>query len=535
MRGLAFLLLLVSGISLGQNADTTTLINEHHPNPRMRFKIVQSPFNDINKWLAPFAQEISGLSKARYAVLEELILEQDIPTLQTLVANKKLTYKELTLFYLRRIKEREGNPETALNALISIKPDCLREAHLCDSLRPTLEEVPLLFGMPMLIKDNINTTGLPTTAGAEVLRNHRPPNAFIITQLKREGAIILGKANLSEWAYYFCGVCPLGYSALGGQTMNPYGPMQFESGGSSSGSAVAVAANYAVAAVGTETSGSILSPSGLNSVVGLKPTVGNLSRTGIIPISETLDTPGPMTKNTIDNAILYNAMIGKDESDARSIAAPPVDIEELKNSDLKGVKIGYLENMKNDTLYQIAKKVLSDLGAELIPFQPNSGPIRSFIPLLNFDMNRSLPAYLNQFAHDRLPVRAVADIVEYNKKDPERLAPYGQGQFELIMADTSTTDDFTFMQADLKEKGQNYFKPAWDAGAIVMVGLNNFQAAQAAVAHAPCITVPLGYKPDGLPVGLTFIGPSNSEAVLFRIGYSFEQATQYRIPPPGIK
>lgn len=531
MRNLIIFLLFLSGITFGQTTDSTKLINENHPNPRMRFKTVESYFNNINKWLTPFEKDIATLQTERYAALEELILEKDIPTIQASIASKKLTYAELTLFFLKRIKVRESNPETALNALISIKPDCLREAYLCDSLRPTLEEVPLLFGIPILIKDNINTTGLPTTAGAEVLRNHRPPNAFIITQLKREGAIILGKANLSEWAYYFCGVCPLGYSALGGQTINPYGPMQFESGGSSSGSAVAVAANYAVAAVGTETSGSILSPSSLNSVVGLKPTVGNLSRTGIIPISETLDTPGPMSKNTIDNAIIYNAMIGRDGNDARSVEATPIDIEELRNSDLNGVKIGYLENMKNDTLYQTAKQVLRDLGAELIPFAPNSGPIRDFISLLNIDMRHSLPAYFSQFAHDRLPVRSVADIVEYNKKDPEKLAPYGQGQFELLLADTTTDEQFKIMQSDLKAKGQNYFKPAWDAGAIVMVGLNNFQAAQAAVAHAPCLTVPLGYKPDGMPVGLTFIGPSHSEAVLFNVAHAFETAYPVRKMP----
>lgn len=530
MRTLLFFLCL-SGISFAQEADTSKLINASHPNPRMRFQTVKSYYNDINKWLAPFEREISSLSKERYAVLEGLILEKDILTLQASVAAKELTYKELTLFYLRRIKEREGNPETALNALISIKPDCLREAHLCDSLRPTLEEVPLLFGLPILVKDNINTTGLPTTAGAEVLRNHRPANAFIITQLKRDGAIILGKANLSEWAYFFCGFCPLGYSALGGQTINPYGPMEFESGGSSSGSAVAVAANYAVAAIGTETSGSILSPSNLNSVVGLKPTVGNLSRSGIIPISEMLDTPGPMTKNTLDNAILYNAMLGMDTKDARSQQGTPIDIEEMKNADLKGIKIAFFESYKNDTLYQDAKKILSDLGAELISFTPNSGPLTGFISLLNIDMKYSLPEYLNQFADERVTVRSVKDVVEYNKLDIEKRAPYGQNQFELILADTTTDEAFKILQHDLKEKGLNYFKPAWDAGAIVMVGLNNFQAAQAAVAHAPCLAVPLGYKPDGQPAGLTFIGPSNSESILYLVAHAFEKAHPVRKMP----
>ena len=148
---------------------------------------------------------------------------------------------------------------------------------------------------------------MPTTTGAFALENNKnTEDAFIVTKLKENGALILGKANLSEWAYYFCSGCPVGYSAIGGQTLNPYGRKIFETGGSSSGSGVTVAANFAVAAVGTETSGSILSPSSQNSVVGLKPTIGLLSRTGIVPISSTLDTPGPLTKSVTDNAIFLS-------------------------------------------------------------------------------------------------------------------------------------------------------------------------------------------------------------------------------------
>ena len=157
-----------------------------------------------------------------------------------------------------------------------------------------------------------------TTAGAVALMNNQTDDAFIVKRLKENGALILGKANLSEWAYFFCGECPSGYSAVGGQTLNPYGRKVLDTGGSSSGSAVAVAANLAPVAVGSETSGSILSPSSQNSVVGLKPTVGLLSRGGIIPISSTLDTPGPITRSVVDNAILLSAMAGKDPEDEAS-------------------------------------------------------------------------------------------------------------------------------------------------------------------------------------------------------------------------
>ncbi len=172
--------------------------------------------------------------------------------------------------------------------------------------------------MPILLKDNIGAAGMITTAGSVALADNNAGDAFITKRLKEENAIILGKANLSEWAYFLCTGCPVGYSAVGGQTINPYGRLQFESGGSSSGSGVSVAANYAVAAIGSETSGSILSPSSQNNLVGLKPTIGLLSRSGIVPISSHLDTPGPMTKNVVDNAIVLQALTGKDAADSYS-------------------------------------------------------------------------------------------------------------------------------------------------------------------------------------------------------------------------
>ena len=172
--------------------------------------------------------------------------------------------------------------------------------------------------MPIFLKDNINASGMATTAGAVALQNNITDDAFIVKQLKSKGALILGKANLSEWAYFFCGDCPSGYSAIGGQTLNPYGRRIIDTGGSSSGSGVSVAANFCAAAVGSETSGSILSPASQNSAVGLKPTVGLLSRSGIIPISSTLDTAGPITRNVTDNAIMLDAMFGEDISDPKA-------------------------------------------------------------------------------------------------------------------------------------------------------------------------------------------------------------------------
>ncbi len=200
-----------------------------------------------------------------------------------------------------------------LNSIIAINPDAVSEARKRDKNRSDGDHP--IYGMPVLLKDNIGMQGLPVTAGAAALANNMAADAFITERIKEKGGIILGKTNLSEWANYLSSACPNGYSAVGGQSLNPYGRRKLDTGGSSSGSGTAMAANYAAAAVGTETSGSILSPSSANSLVGLKPTVGLLSRAGIVPLSGTLDTPGPMTRTMTDNAILLSALSGEDSTD----------------------------------------------------------------------------------------------------------------------------------------------------------------------------------------------------------------------------
>ena len=240
-------------------------------NERLRFKLINSKFLDKNRIWNSFNEELAGFSEEKYNSLKPLILEKDIPELQQAVAEGKLSYEDLTLFYIYRIRKFESDNDLSLNAVIALNPDVVEQARDLDRKREQREvSAHSLYGMPVLLKDNINTADMPTTAGAIALAENQPyRDAFIVERLRENHALILGKVNLSEWAYYFCSGCPLGYSAVGGQTLNPYGRKIFETGGSSSGSGVAVAANYAVAAVGTETAGSILSPSSKNSVVGL--------------------------------------------------------------------------------------------------------------------------------------------------------------------------------------------------------------------------------------------------------------------------
>ena len=386
--------------------------------------------------------------------------------------------------------------------------------------------------MPVLLKDNINTSNMPTTAGALVLADNTAiKDAFIVERLRKKGALILGKVNLSEWAYYFCVGCPLGYSAIGGQTLNPYSRGEFETGGSSAGSGVAVAANFAVAAVGTETSGSITSPSSLNSVVGLKPTIGVFSRTGIVPISSTLDTPGPMTKNIIDNAIFMNAMRGFDQTDA---ASKELAVDYFKNGfkqKLKGRRLGVIKSLLTDSIYLATVGKLKRAGAELIEITPPEVALNGFLTLLNIDMKNDLPKYLAADADKRIEVTSVKDIVAFNLKDSLLRAPYGQQLFEGIVEDKTTLAALEIIKTNLTNSGRKYFQALKDDDLEAILSINNYHSGFAAVANYPTLTVPMGYKNSGEPISLTFIGTPLSERKLLEIGYAFEQLTKVRKMP----
>ena len=414
----------------------------------------------------------------------------------------------------------------------------VEEARELDKLVPG-DRHPI-FGMPILLKDNIGTTGMNTTAGAIVLKDNKTQDAFIVEQLKKNKALILGKVNLSEWAYYMCNGCPLGYSAIGGQTLNPYGRRVFETGGSSAGSGTAIAANYAVAAVGTETSGSILSPSSQNSVVGLKPTIGLLSRTGIVPISSTLDTPGPMTKNVVDNAILLSAMTGKDAADEKSVGTTEDFVEAVKDSgSLKGKRLGVFKDLlETDSIYLNTANKLRDLGAEIIEFTAPEVSMDGFLTLLNIDMKNDLPQYLNANVQNKeeIPMHSLKDIVEFNLADSLLRIPYGQSIFDSILKDSTSIDELQLIKNRLEENGRLFFDTPMDQHRLdAILSINNYHAGFAAVAKYPALTVPMGYKETGEPVSLTFISKQFQEPGLLKLGHAFESATKIRKPPTMYK
>ncbi|NHF58063.1 amidase [Flavobacteriaceae bacterium TP-CH-4] len=522
------------------NDSTEVADNQDHEIARMRYKLIQSKVLDKNEVFGPLYKEVSRMSDGDYMALRPLILEQDIPTIRAYIESGMLTYEKLVLFYLYRIYKYELDNTTTLNTVIALNASVVEEARKLDRLRarfPSQKQHPI-YGMPILLKDNINTLGMKTTAGSIALVNNEVNDAFIVKQLKLNGALILGKVNLSEWAYYLCQGCPVGYSAVGGQTLNPYGRRIFETGGSSSGSGTAVAANYAVAAVGTETSGSILSPSGQNSVVGLKPTIGLLGRSGIVPISSTLDTPGPMTKNVTDNAILLSAMTGRDEADSKSVATDKTFINELgEEVSLEGKRLGAMKNlMEGNPMYRATIEKLRESGAKVVEFDPLEIQLKAFLSILNIDMRNDLPEYLTLHSDkDRVPISSVADVVQFNATDSLVRIPYGQQLFRGILSDTTSAAELTRIKSRLEQEGRRFFDAALDEYDLdAVLSINNYHAGYAAVAKYPALTVPMGYKETGEPMNLTFIAKPFQEEKLLLLGRAFEQATQVRKIPVGM-
>lgn len=510
--------------------------NANHEFVKMQYKRIQSQILDKNDMWRDVAPQIKNFSEDDYLRLLPMILEQDIPTLQSHIKLGTLTYEALTQWYLYRIVKFENDKNTTLNAIVAINPNAVSEAREKDK-RMAAENHPI-YGMPILVKDNINVTGMPTTAGSHFLRNNMASHAFIIEKAKEKGAIILGKTNLSEWANFLFIGGPNGFSAIGGQTLNAYGRRVFDTGGSSSGSGVAMAANYAAAAIGTETSGSILSPSGKSSLVGLKPTLGLLSRSGIIPLASSLDTPGPMTRNVTDNAILLSAMSGEDPEDVETKDSPR-DIkylEGLETATLQGLRFGVNKNLLADSLYKLSVEKIVAMGGIAVEFEPIKIDFSNFGDLLSADMVIDLPKYLEKYASKDIKLRTMKEIVVYNREDSLTRIPYGQQEFEEASVIDYSPKELSLLRARLQSEGTRFFEtPMAENQLDVILSIDNFNAGYAAAARFPCLIIPMGYTQTGQPTGITFIAKPFEEAKLLKMGYAFEQATKARKLPEEYK
>lgn len=467
------------------------------------------------------------------------------------------TIREVVQEYLLRIDEVDNNGP-ALNSIIYINPDALLQAEELDRELADGKRRGPMHGIPVILKDNIDTQDMPTTAGAVVLQNSYPKyDSYLTKKLKDAGAIILGKSNLSEWANFRAMISSSGWSGVGGQTKNPY-VLDRSPCGSSSGSGVAVAANLCALAIGTETNGSIVCPANNNGIVGLKPTVGLISRAGIIPISFSQDTPGPMGRTVEDVAFSLGVMVGVDSADRKTIASlgnGHTDYTQfLVNDGLKGKRIGVLKNssgfhLKVDVLMKEAIEELKKQGASVVEVELSiDAAEQASFQVMLYEFKDGLNAYLAQTG-TAVPVKSINELITFNQSDEIELRYFDQQLLEMAdkngdLQSKEYTEALATMLRLTREEGIDRIMDKHNLDALVaptgtaawktdLINGDHFMGGSsslAAISGYPNITVPMGFI-DNLPVGISFFGAAWTEPTLISIAYSYEQATKHRKKP----
>jgi amidase len=484
--------------------------------------------------------------------------ELSISQLHERMQRQELTAEQLVTSYLKSI-DKIDRAGPMLNSIIELNPDALAIARALDEEWQNSGPRGPMHGIPVVLKANIDTADqMHTTAGSLALQDHiAKQDAFIVSQLRAAGAIILGKANLSEWANFRSDHSSSGWSSLGGQTRNPYDPARNPCG-SSSGSAVSVAANLTAVSIGTETDGSVVCPAGVNGVVGIKPSLGLVSRSGIIPIAHSQDTAGPMGRTVRDAAILLGAMTGTDSADPLSaaFADAPTDFTDNLNADaLRGKRIGVIRSFYGSGENPAVEEILT---ASIASIQQQGAVIIDDIVLetdgmgaaegivLNYEFKAELATYLE---NSGAPFKSLADIIEFNSNNAERVMPiFGQNRMTDadLSGDLSEQEYLDALQASKRISSaaiDNVMAehkldvliapsngPAWLTDHINGDSFSISSSSFAAVSGYPSVTVPAGLV-SGLPVGLSFIGKMNMDKALIEIAYAFEQATRKRQPP----
>jgi amidase len=488
-----------------------------------------------------------------------VVAEKSVADLNADLAAGKITSASLTQAYLDRIKTEDK----VTNAVLAINPKALEAAKASDARRKAGKTLGPLDGIPILLKDNIDFAGMATTAGSLALKDNIPAqDAPMVHRLVEAGAVILGKTNLSEWANYRSSWSTSGWSGVGGLTRNAYDPRRTPCG-SSAGSGAAGALSLATLTIGTETSGSVTCPAGMNGLVGLKPTIALVARTGIVPISHNQDTAGPMTRTVADAAVLLTAMAGSDSSDPQTAEADAHKTDYLKGLDaasLKGARIGVMRFQKGYTpetqeIFEKALEALKAQGAELVDIADfkfeDLSPYKGNI--METDFKADLNAYLAKMPAN-VKTRTLTDLIAFNNSEPKETVLFGHDTWEKADA-TTGFDDPDYMK--LKEVAQRTRGPEGldklltDNNVVALVqptgepaglidtathlrnGAGGPSAAGIpAIAGYPHLTVPMGAV-SGLPVGISFIGPKWSEQTLLSLGYAYEQATHMRKAPDG--
>jgi amidase len=505
-----------------------------------------------------------GAPAAGTAAHDFPLLEATIDELQQKMNGGEYSSVSITKLYLKRIADIDKKGP-ALNAVIELNPDALAIAAELDAERKAGKVRGPMHGIPVLIKDNINCGDrMMTTAGALALEGHKASkDAFIVSQLRAAGAVLLGKTNLSEWANFRSTRSTSGWSSRGGQTKNPYRLTRTPSG-SSAGSGSAVSASLCAVAIGTETNGSVVSPSSVNGIVGIKPTVGLLSRSGIIPISATQDTAGPMARTVKDAAILLGALTGVDAEDAVTLESKAKTRQDytsfLDPNGLKGKRIGVEKSFLSNghegvlALYQEAIALLKAQGATVIEveLQKQIGDAGSGEGLvLQYEFKDGLDRYLATVTDAK--VKSLADVIAFNRENAGRAMPYFKQETLEKSESRGGLDSIEYTDALKKLLGvrqiiddiikQNQLDAISGttsglAGCIDLItgdhGTGPGFSGPAAMAGYPHITVPMGTVMD-LPVGISFIGGAYTEPELLAIAYAYEQASKKRVAPGFIE
>lgn len=482
--------------------------------------------------------------------------ELTVTKVHTMMANKQLTSEALVNYYLERIaKIDDQGPQ--LNAVVQLNKNALQRAQALDEIYKKSGKVGPLHGIPVLLKDNIDTIdGMANTAGSWALKNNYPKDdAFLVQQLKNAGAIILGKTNLSEWANFRSTSSSSGWSGLWGQSKNPY-DITTSPCGSSAGSGVAIAADLALLAVGTETDGSVTCPSAINGIVGIKPTLGTISRDGIIPIAHSQDTAGPMARTVTDAVILLSALTAVDANDNAALFATSEYISHLKLDGIKGKRIGIARNLMGyhgqlDALFEQAIVDLQAQGAIIVDatnFTNTDAWGDAEFEVLLYEFKHGLNAYLVDTT-DNNP-KSLAEIIDFNLAHADKEMPYFKQEiFEMAQAkgDLSSESYQTALQLakqSTQDEGIDALLaeyeldliiapttgPAWKTDWVNGDHYLGAASSAAAIAGYPHITVPMGYI-HGLPVGLSMFSGKLQEGKLIEVAYGYEQATLHRRAP----
>ncbi len=504
-----------------------------------------------------FGSESRPLSTLQTFELDEFTISD----LQTGLQSGHFSAVSLVEKYTQRIHEIDKQGP-AINSVIELNPEAEAIANALDQERKDKGLRGPLHGIPILIKDNIDTADqMMTTAGSLALVGSKPPtDSFVAKRLREAGAVILGKTNLSEWANFRSNHSSSGWSGRGGQTKNPY-VLDRNPCGSSSGSGAAAGANLCAAAIGTETDGSVVCPSSANSLVGIKPTVGLISRAGIIPIAHSQDTAGPMARTVTDAAILLGALVDEDANDPATKAsrgrAQSDYTKFLDKNGLQGVRLGVARKSFgfNDRVDQLMNELLGEikkLGATVVdPADiPTSGKFDdSELEVLLFEFKADLNTYLSKLG-PKAPVRSLKDIIEFNERTRAKEMPFfGQDLFIKAQAKGPLTSsqylqalqknhllsrtqgiDFVLTKNKLDALVAPTGGPAWPTDWVNGDHFTGGYSSASAVAGYPHITVPAGYV-FGLPVGISFFAGAYSEPTLIKIAYAFEQATKARRTP----